>query len=656
MKKFVEKHFKKAKAKYYEKYFTEHKNNSKKQWEMINSLLKRKKKKISVTKLIDEDGKNINSPQEISEKFNDYFANIAGNLKSKMNQEPNSPSSQNPFSHFSDPPVSNSIYLRPVTPGEVYEIIDNFKNKSTLDTKISALKIANTNHKFTEALAKIVTTSFQQGVFPASLKIAKLIPIHKGGKKTEVENYRPISLLATFSKIYEKLMNKRFVSFFEENNTIYENQYGFRPGRSCEHALLNAQQVLSNVLNKKQIGLLLLIDFSKAFDMVEHDILLAKLSNYGIRGIALDWIKSYLSNREQYVCFNGKKSTVANIKYGVPQGSILGPLLFIIYINDISNISDLATFILYADDVNIIITGHSEAEIRDQLTDLINKLVSWVDSNGLALNLKKTNYMLFSRKRNLESINFKIKNLNIERKTEARFLGIIIDEKLDWSKHITALKSKMSRYLGVMYKIKFTIPLKARLQIYHSFIQSHLNYCSVVWGFSCNANIEKLLTLQKKGLRSVMPGYVTYFYKNGVMPTGTKSFFKKYNILTVQSVIAKNTLLYMIKITRFKFLLPKSIIKLIPNNSPNFDPLESVHKEWMDKYNTLNFRKTLFFKGPLLYNDFVKACPVLSAKNCVKKFLLEYQSMGDPNVWESSNNILANISGPRRSERTANVQ
>ena len=135
--------------------------------------------------------------------------------------------------------------------------------------------------------------------------------------------------------------------------------------------------------------------------------------------------------------------------------------------------------------------------------------------------------MLFSRKRNLESIDFKIKNVNNERKTEARFLGIIIDEKLNWSKHIPAQKSKMSRYLGVMYKLKFSIPLKARLQIYHSFIQSHLNYCSVVWGFSYNSNIEKLLTMQKKGLRSVIPGYVTYFYKNGVLPTGTKPFFKK---------------------------------------------------------------------------------------------------------------------------------
>ena len=214
----------------------------------------------------------------------------------------------------------------------------------------------------------------------------------------------------------------------------------------------------------------------------------------------------------------------------------------------------------------------------------------------------------------------------------------------------------MCRYLGVMYKLKFTKPLKARLQIYHSFIQSHLNYCSVVWGFTCNSNIEKLLTIQKKGLRSVIPGYVTYFYKNGVTPTGTKPFFKKYNILTVQSVIAKNTLLYMIKITRFRFLIPNSIAKLVPNNSPNFNLSESVQQEWMDKYNTINFRKTLFFKGPLLYKDFMETCPVLTVKNCVKKFLLEYQSKGDPNDWECTNNILANISGPRSSERKSNVR
>ena len=154
-------------------------------------------------------------------------------------------------------------------------------------------------------------------------------------------------------------MHVRILKFLESNNSIYENQYGFRPGRSCEHALLNAQNSILDSLNKRKISLLLLIDFSKAFDMVDHEILLKKLENYGIRGIALDWLKSYLSDRKQFVSVNGTDSTEKLIRYGVPQGSVLGPLLFIIYINDIPNIAKLAKFILYADDANILISANT---------------------------------------------------------------------------------------------------------------------------------------------------------------------------------------------------------------------------------------------------------------------------------------------------------
>ena len=221
------------------------------------------------------------------------------------------------------------------------------------------------------------------------MKLARVTPIHKEGSKTNVENYRPISLLNSFSKIYEKLMHTRLFEFFELNNSLYENQYGFRSGRSCEHALLNAQNILLESLSKRQISLLLLIDFSKAFDMVEHPILLQKLEHYGIRGPALKWLESYLSNRKQFVSVNGAESSTLSIDFGVPQGSILGPLLFIIYINDIPNISEFAKFILYADDANIILTANTIEEINSQLEILIFNLQQWVASNGLALNLKK---------------------------------------------------------------------------------------------------------------------------------------------------------------------------------------------------------------------------------------------------------------------------
>ena len=262
----------------------------------------------------------------------------------------------------------------------------------------------------------------------------------------------------------------------EKNQSLYDKQFGFRPGRSCEHALLVAQNDILTALNKKQSALLLLIDYSKAFDMVSHEILLYKLRHYGIRGKAHDWFRSYLSNRSQFVAIDGERSSTKSITTGVPQGSVLGPLLFILFINDLPNINSKVQFILYADDANIIITAETEAEIISILEELCRDLVQWVNINGLFLNLKKTNYMVFTRKRSsvLENFDPYIGQVKIERKTVARFLGVLIDEKLTWSYHIAAVKAKMARYIGTLYKLKKKLPLKARLLTFNSLVQSHL--------------------------------------------------------------------------------------------------------------------------------------------------------------------------------------
>ena len=267
--------------------------------------------------------------------------------------------------------------------------------------------------------------------------------------------------------------------------------------------------------------------------------------------------------------------------------------------------------------------------------------------------------MLFSRKRNIVDLDVNISNTKIERKTESRFLGVIVDEKLNWSKHIHTLKSKMSKYIGVMCKLKFQIPLKARLLVYNSLVQSHLNFCSSIWGFAAKSNIDKLLTVQKKAIRSVMPGFVQYFYKDGITPAHTKPAFKEYNILTVQSLIAKNALLLMTKIIKFQSTLPKSICDIFKEFSIELEQISDIPNTWLDKYNTNNYRNSIFFKAPMLYLDYrslnvdeIPQCETINPhKRFVKKVLLEYQSSGDTNEWESSNNILINISGPRSSKR-----
>ena len=327
------------------------------------------------------------------------------------------------------------------------------------------------------------------------------------------------------------------------------------------------------------------------------------MHHYGIRGIALKWLKSYLDNREQFVSVNGKDSSIKQIKFGVPQGSILGPLLFIIYINDIPGILNVAKFILYADDANIILTGENMNEIEEQLSILTAALLKWVDSNGLVLNLKKTNYMIFSRRKVDRNINLIIANTHIQCKSEARFLGVIVDDKLNWSQHIKTIKSKMSRYVGIMYRIKSSLPIQACLQIFHSLVMSHINFCSLVWGFSAKSNIESLFVNQKKGMRAVMPGYVEYFYKDGVLPAHTKTGFNQYHVLTVQNVIAKNAFVFMHKINNFPHLLPTSVRETISPNAPLHGSGHETCQEWLANFGTSIYRKSLFYKGPLIYTD-----------------------------------------------------
>ena len=553
----------------------------------------------------------------------------------------------------------NSIYLRPVSASEIHETVNKLKNKATLDTKICPMKIANSDFKFTETLAHIINTSFNQGIFPSALKNALVVPIHKGGCKTDVANYRPISLLSSFSKIFEKLMHTRVLQFLDSNGSLFESQYGFRPGMSCEHALLNAQNSILHSLNKNQIAVLLLLDYSKAFDVIEHATLLNKLEHYGIRGQALRWFSSYLSNRQQFVSIDGVNSTSTTIQYGVPQGSILGPLLFVIYINDLPQISNLAKFILYADDANIIITGNTEEEINSKLHVITSLLVNWVDSNGLSLNLKKTHYMVFSKRRvEYSKIEVNIAGTKIGRVTEARFLGVIIDEKLTWSKHISAVKIKMARYMGIMYRLKRHLPLKVRLQLYHSFVQSHLNFCSLVWGFASKSLIDPLFNKQKQGVRMIMPGYVNYFYKDGQLPFHTKSSFKEFEILTVHGIIARNTLILMHKLKYFPDTVPKSVRNLFPHNLPEYGMTHNDCTNWLDNYGGLTFRPSVFFKGPLLaisdtnkeiLTDLSSLFSLNIYKAGAKRKLLEQQSMGDDDSWPSF--LLQSVKGLRHSDR-----
>ena len=267
--------------------------------------------------------------------------------------------------------------------------------------------------------------------------------------------------------------------------------------------------------------------------------------------------------------------------------------------------------------------------------------------------------MLFSRQNTALNFTVKIKNTVIERKSETKFLGVIVDEKLKWTKHIKTVKSKMCRYVGIMYKIKNLLPLQARLQVFHSFVQSHISYCSLVWGFSCKSNIESIFVCQKKGLRAVIPGYINYFYKDGKLPAHTKSFFNKYKIHTIHSIIVKNALITMHKIRNFSDKIPPSVGETISLSAPVCGSDHESCEEWLEMYGTNIYRSSFFFKAPLIYSDPstksletpITLRSIDAYKSEVKRFMLSVQGKGEKDEWHSDNFMLNNIQGLRKSAR-----
>ena len=290
----------------------------------------------------------------------------------------------------------------------------------------------------------------------------------------------------------------------------------------------------------------------------------------------------------------------------------------------------------------------------------MESLKCWVDNNGLSINVKKTQYMIFSRTKGRlhlpKSLNFN--NKNIEHVTESRFLGVIVYDRLNWAQHIKTIISKMSHYVGVLYRLKSSLPLETRKLIYHSLIQSHLNFCSLVWGFAAQSNIDKILRAQKKGMRAVIPGFVRYFYKNGKCPDHTKSYFNKFKIFTVQNVIALNSLLFVEKVRNFPKILPVSISSLISPNAPTHKSTFESSSDWLENFGTPIYQHSIFYKGVLLYlrEEFNELPTSINKgylkcyKNRVKCKLLEIQSKGDDNEWVPENFSINYISGLRKSE------
>ena len=493
--KLLKKVIKDAKIHYYRTHFEQCKNDSKKTWKVIKNVLHKSKSDNLPDSFIIDD-QTVQDRTQLAEKFNQYFSQIGSKMASKINPV------NKTFKEYLKPFESNKFTFCEITEDMTLKLISQLNNKHSYGyDNFSTNLLKKLAPLLSAPLTLIINQSLHNGIFPEKLKIGKIIPIFKKGSKNLIENYRPISLLPSISKIFERVIFDQLSNHFSSNKYFYDRQYGFRKSHSTEYATLEFINKIISYMDSGNTPIAMYLDLSKAFDTIDHNILLHKLNYYGIENNNLSLFKSYLQNRQQYVELqNQYSSQYIPINIGIPQGSILGPLLFIIYINDFHLSTNFFDFILYADDTCLI------NSFRHNKSSIINKelqnVYQWLSANKLSINTIKTKFMIFHnyQKNISNSIPLiKVNNQIIERVKNFNLLGININEHLQWKYHSDTICKKISRSIGILHRLKNFFPLSILKTLYNSLILPHINYGLTIWGY----NLNRIFILQKKAIRLI---------------------------------------------------------------------------------------------------------------------------------------------------------
>ena len=481
-----------AKIKYYSDLFNQYKGDLKMLWRTADEVVGRSRNEDYINL------KECSSDRQMAEKFNLYFANIAVSLANKM------PKKKVDFREYLKLiEVDTKMEFSEVFPSDILRILTSLKPKTSFSFDCLSNKLIKfLKFELALPLSHIINISLKLDYVPQGWKEARCVPIYKKGSRQEVGNYRPICLLSTISKICEKVVAHQVTNYMEQNNLFYSKQFGYRAGHSCQDMLLQYFDMVYQAKNKKQHFLTVMLDLSKAFDTIPKNILYEKLKAYGL---PVGWFMSYLESRKQSVNIRAEFSRKLNMLLGVPQGSVLGSLIFIIFTNEIHRVTQCSS-LLFADDSTFCLANYDINKLFEIVNEELGKLESWFLTMGLTINPRKTRYICFTNEKDCPDLwlgGEKILRIWEEGEEPAfKLLGVWIDPTLTFQYHIDQVHSKVQRGLAYIIRSKKSLPFKIRLMLYRSLVLPHVEYCNLIWG-SPSSRTDKLQIALKKGLRMI---------------------------------------------------------------------------------------------------------------------------------------------------------